>query len=191
MRRLSFLTLAVLGIAALAPAVRAEETPPAPVQPPAPAPRAEPKPEPKLEAVYVEMTGAEGAEVAAIAKAVGAVDGVRSFAWTAEGTEAKVVREVGKALDRSVLDAAKAAGAATAGVVPVAATNFTFEKVLHCGGCVASVNKALLALKGVKESTVSAAKTDVTAVYDTRIVKPADIAAALAAIKKPAKPTAP
>jgi copper chaperone CopZ len=182
MRRLSMLALAAFTLAAFAPAVRAEETP-------APAPKPETKPEPKLETLYVEMTGAEGAEVAAVAKAMAAVEGVRSFAWTAEGTEAKVVREAGKALDRALLEAAKGAGAATAGVVPTATTSFTFEKKLHCGGCAASVNKALLALKGVKESAVSEGKTDVTAVYDTRLVKPADITAALAAIKKPVKLT--
>jgi hypothetical protein len=88
MRRLVLCALASVAFAAPLP-VFAGDTPPAP------APATAPKPEPKLETLYVEMTGAEGAEVAAVAKAVAAVDGVRSFAWTAEGTEAKVVREVG------------------------------------------------------------------------------------------------
>ena len=144
-------------------------------------------PPPRLEFLYVETTGTSGPEVAAVAKAVGAVEGVRSFAWTVEGAEAKVIREAGKAPDATLLEKAKAAGADTAGVVPLAATTFTFEKKLHCGGCVAAVTKAVRGIKGVKESSVPADLATVWVVYDTRAVKPADVEAALVAIGKPAK----
>jgi copper chaperone CopZ len=180
------------GLPVLAAAVLSVFSAPVLAEDPRPAPSPTPKPEPKLETVYVEVTGAEGAEakVAAVAKAVGGVEGVRAFSWTVDGVEAKVVREVGRAADAALLAAARSAGATTAGVVPVAVTRFAFEKKLHCGGCVGAVTKALRAVKGVKESTVSADMTHVTAVYDTRVVKPADLEAALAAAKKPAKAVA-
>jgi copper chaperone CopZ len=145
------------------------------------------KPEPRLEFLYVETTGVSAEEVPAVAKAVGAVEGVRSFTWTAEGAEAKVVREAGKAPDATLLEKAKAAGAEKAGVVPIAAATLTFEKKLHCGGCVAAVTRALKAVTGVKESVVPQDMRTVVVVYDTRASKPADFEAALAAAGKPAK----
>jgi copper chaperone CopZ len=180
MRNLGLLVVTALALGGLAGPCLAEDTPP---------PSA-PRPEPKLEFLYVELTGVGAPKVEAIANAIRSVEGVRSFVWTFEWSEAKVVREVGKASDEGLLRAAKSAGASTVGFVPIAATNFTFEKKLHCGGCVGAVDKALLAIKGVKESSVSAAMTDVTAVYDTRIVKTSDIEAALGAINKPARVTA-
>ena len=143
----------------------------------------------KVESVYVELKGVEGTEIAAVEKALLALDGVRSFAWTSEGVEAKVVREVGKASDDSLWTAAKGAGAAQAARIPVAATTFAFDETLHCGGCVRLVNKALLGIQGVKESTVSDDLTRVSVVYDTRSVKPSDVEAALAKIERPAKAT--
>lgn len=146
-----------------------------------------PAPQKQLEYVYVELTGVEGREIAAVQKGLAGVEGVQSFAWTAEGTEAKVVREIGKAADATLLAQAKAAGAETAGVVPLVATTFTFEKKLHCGGCVGAVTKALAAVKGVKESYVPEEMTTVMVVYDSRVTKTADVEAALTAISKPAK----
>jgi copper chaperone CopZ len=71
--------------------------------------------------------------------------------------------------------------------VPTAAATLTFEKKLHCGGCVGAVRRALAALEGVKESRVPAEMTTVTVVYDSRAVKVQDMEAALAAIGKPAR----
>src|SRR5688572_15073225 len=124
----SFLSFVGIGLAASAVA---EDRPGAPT------------PQPKLEFLYVEITGATGDEVGAIAKALGSVGGVRSFTWTVEGSEAKVVREVGTAPDATLLEKARSAGAETAAVVPLSATTFTFDKKLHCGGCVSAVTKAL------------------------------------------------
>ena len=140
-----------------------------------------------LEFIHLEMGGVAGAEVAAVARAGSSVAGVRSFEWFTEGTEAKVVREVGTAADETLVKAVTGAGADAAGRIPLALANFTFEKRLHCGGCVGTVNKALLALPGVKSSTVNAEKTSVAVAYDTRKAKPADVEAALASLKKPAK----
>jgi copper chaperone CopZ len=150
---------------------------------PAPATREEPK----TESLYVETTGVEASERPAVAQAIGAVAGVRSVAWVREGAEAKVVREVGKAPDDALLAAARRAGAESAGRVPLASTTFVFEKKLHCAGCVSAVERALLGVAGVKEADVPAERTTVVAVYDSRAVKPSDVEAALAAIKKPAK----
>jgi copper chaperone CopZ len=148
---------------------------------------AEEAPPPKLEFVYLELVGVDAAEAPAVAKATGAVAGVRSFAWTVPAAEAKVVREVGKADDAALARSAVAAGAESARPIPLAASTLVFEKKLHCGGCAAAVNKALRAVKGLKESTVPAEMTTVIAVYDTRLVKVADLEAALAAIGKPAR----
>jgi copper chaperone CopZ len=177
MRTLSFVWFATAACLAGGGVALAEERSPAP-----PA-----KPEVRLEFVYLEISGVEGAEASAVSSAMTGVAGVRSFAWTVGASEAKVVREVGKADDASLARVATSAGAERASVVPLAATTFTFEKKLHCGGCVASVNRTLRAVRGVKESTVSAEMTTVTAVYDTRAVKPGDVEAALVAIGKPAK----
>jgi copper chaperone CopZ len=176
MRALAFPTSVALLVAGAIP-LHAGEPSPAPA----------PKPEVKVEFVYLEYTGVDAPEAEAVAKATSAVEGVRSFKWTTEASEAKVVREAGKAADASLAKAATTAGAATAGVVPLAATTFTFEKKLHCGGCVSAVKRALRGIKGVKESTVPEEMTTVVAVYDTRVVKPADIEAVLATIGKPAK----
>src|SRR5262245_46129793 len=115
MRRFVLALLAVAALPALGSVVRAEPAAP-----------------PKLEFLYLEFTGVTKDEVAAVAGALGAVAGVQSFTWTAEAAEAKVVREVGKAAEVDLLSRAKAAGADTAGVVPIAVTTYTFEKKLHC-----------------------------------------------------------
>ena len=147
-----------------------------------------PAPEgPKLEYLFLEFTGVAEGKAPLVARGVEGVAGVQSFTWTTDGVEGKVVREVGKAPDSALLEAARAAGAATAGVVPIAVTTFTFEKKLHCGGCIASVEKTVRAIHGVKDVSVPEAMTTVSVVYDTRSVKPGDVEAALAAIKKPAK----
>jgi copper chaperone CopZ len=99
------------------------------------------------------------------------------------------VREVGTAADETLIKAVTGAGADAASRIPLALANFTFEKKLHCGGCVGTVNKALLALAGVKSSTVNAEMTSVAVVYDSRKAKPSDVEAALARIQKPGKYT--
>ena len=183
MNRLRSLALAALFLGLARPAL-AGDAPPAPAAPAPVAPA-----QPKEEFLYVELKGVEGVEIAAVAKALAAVDGVRSFAWSTEGTEAKVVREVGKAPEETLWTAAKGAGAASAARIPVTATTFAFDEALHCGGCVRMVNKALHAIPGVKESTVADDLTRVDVVYDTRSVKPSDVEAALAKIERPAKAT--
>jgi copper chaperone CopZ len=149
---------------ALAALVVATSTAFAEGAPPAPPP-------PKTEVVYVEVTGLEEAKAPALAHALGAVEGVKSFAWTAPAKEAKVVREVGKAPDAALLGKAKDAGAQTAAMVPLAASTLTFEKPLHCAGCVKTVKTLLSAVKGVKDVVVPEGKTTVWVAYDTRAVK--------------------
>jgi copper chaperone CopZ len=145
------------------------------------------KAEVRLEFLHLEMSGVVRAEVAAVARAASAVPGVRTVEWFSEGTEAKIVREVGTAADETLIRAVTGAGADTAGTVPLAVASFTFEKKLHCGGCVATVNKTLQALPGVKSSSVNVEMTSVSVVYDTRKAKTADVEAALVSIQKPGK----
>jgi copper chaperone CopZ len=142
---------------------------------------------PNEEVVYLETKGVSEPERDAVAKALAAVEGVRTSAWAAEGT--RVVRERGKAPDDALFAAAKAAGADEAVKMPIATASFSFDKPLHCAGCVKQVKTAVTALPGVKEIDVADSKKNVVVLYDARTVKPTDVEAALAAIKKPAKAT--
>jgi copper chaperone CopZ len=148
-------------------------------------PSATARPAPDEEVVYLETKGVTGTETEAVAKAVGAVEGVRTFAWAPGG--ARVVRQRGKAADEALLAAAKGAGADEAAKVSVATASFSFEKPLHCAGCVKEVKKAVTALPGVMEIEVPESRKDLVVVYDPRALKAAEVEAALAAIKKPAK----
>lgn len=163
------------------PSARAEDKPAA----------SAPVPGPKLEFVYLEVTGVDAAEVPAIVAGLGRLDGVRSVAWTVSAQELKVVREAGKAVHSALVKAATEAGAGTAAVVPVAVTTLTFEKVLHCGGCVRKVSDAVLGVKGTKEAAVAEGLDRVTVVYDTRTVQPKAVADALAKAGIPCQAPAP
>lgn len=148
-----------------------------------PAPKA--KPEPVLETVWLEVADVTAEEAPKLAATVSGLAGVRSFEWTKEREEAKVVREVGTAGDDAVAKASKDAGASSAARVPTAAVTLKFKKALHCDGCVLRVTETLQAVKGVKDLTIAKDKTTVDVVYDTRSVKTADLEAALAAAKYP------
>jgi copper chaperone CopZ len=141
--------------------------------------------DPQNEVLWLETKGVAGAETDAVVKAVSAVDGVRAFTWTGDG--ARVVRERGKAPDDAVFAAAKTAGADDVVKVPVATAHFSFDKPLHCAGCVKDVRKTVTALEGVKSAEVVDARKNLVVLYDTRVLKPADVEAALSGIKKPAK----
>ena len=146
---------------------------------------------PKLEYVYLEFSALAADEAVAVGKAITGVSGVKSMEWTVAGSESKVVREVGLAADDALVAAAKKAGAKSALVEPITSTTFVFANALHCGGCVAAVNKAVRALKGVKDVSVPEDLKTVAVVYDTRAVAPKDVEAALAAIDRPASAQTP
>jgi copper chaperone CopZ len=180
-------TPTLLGAAALLVAVAASVgcgDPCAPQSGPAEAPL-----DASSEVLWLETRGVAGAETEAVAKAVAAVPGVRAFSWVDGG--ARVVRERGTAADEALLAAAKAAGADEASRVPVATASFTFDKPLHCAGCVKQVEEVVGALAGVRSVDVPASKTSVLVVYDPRKSSPADVESALAAVKKPAKAAPP
>jgi copper chaperone CopZ len=168
------ITLASLGLAACG--ATAEEDAQAPA-----------KPEVRFEAVYLEFKGIEPSEAVAVTTAVTRVEGVQSFRWTVPRAEGKVVREVGKAGDDLLSATAMSAGAEAVGALPVTGTRFLFDQKLHCKGCAKSVNKALRAVAGVKESIVAEDMASVTVVYDTRTVRPSDIEAVLSGIERPGR----
>ncbi|MGE0191242.1 MAG: heavy-metal-associated domain-containing protein [Planctomycetota bacterium] len=126
--------------------------------------RADEPPKPRLEFLYFAVEGAGEAEVgAAVERAVAAVPGVRSFAWTRERAEAKVIRVVGEAPTPALIEAFRGAKAIAA-VVPVTQPTLVFQTRLHCNGCVMNVKRALRKLAGVKEITVAKTMDSVTLV---------------------------
>ena len=184
--RLSIRPLAfaiVLG-SSLPAAVRADDSIPPP-RPPALAPAPAPAPEPKLESIFVELGGLDEPKGAVVEKAVTQVKGVRSWTWVTRVTDAKVVREAGTADDATLLAAAKAAGATTVGVVPIASVALTFVDALHCGGCVRTVTTALRAIAAVKEVEINDTRTIVTIRHDSRTGKVAEFVKVLADAERP------
>jgi copper chaperone CopZ len=63
----------------------------------------------------------------------------------------------------------------------------TFEKALHCSGCVAKVQRAVAKVEGSKQALVSKDMTRVTVAYDTRHAKPEAFRAALAQAGHPCR----
>jgi copper chaperone CopZ len=140
-----------------------------------------------LEPTWVAFTGVEDAAGAAkVQAAVAAVKGVRSFEWTVERTEAKLVREAGTAGDDAIVKAATAAGF---GATPIATkvVTLTFAKKLHCPACVMKVEETARAMAATKEVAVSADRTTVRVRFD---VKKADEAAYRKAIGEAGYPIA-
>lgn len=130
--------------------------------------RADEPPKPRLEFLYVAVDGVANAEAAAaVERAVAAVPGVTSFAWTRERVEAKVIRVVGEAPTASLLAAFRSLKAEAA-VIPVTQPSLVFQTRLHCNGCVMNVKRALKKLAGVKEITVAKTMDSVTLVLAER-----------------------
>ncbi|MBL9086756.1 MAG: heavy-metal-associated domain-containing protein [Planctomycetia bacterium] len=140
-----------------------------------------------LEPVWVAFADVKDAEAAAkLQAAVVAVKGVRSFEWTIERAEAKVVREQGVAGDDVIAKAAAAAGHAATPIATKEAT-LTFVKKLHCPACVMKVEETARAMAATKEVEVASDRRTVRVRFD---VKKADEAAYRKAITDAGYPIA-
>ena len=152
---------------------------------PAPAPKKAKKP--KLEYLYVSVLGTVKDPAAASAKRnVEAIKGVRSFTWTAPRQEAKIIRVVGAAGTPGLIAAFERAGL-KAVQLPVAQTKLTFQKNLHCNGCVIKVKRALKAVKGTKDVQIAEDKGSVSVVHDAKKTTLKSLQDALAGVGYPVK----
>ena len=141
---------------------------------------------PRLESVYLALGNVTTDRVAAaVYNQVTRVRGVKTFTWTTARAQATVVRVVGQADTATLLAVCKAAGARAAALV-VSQLRLTFQKKLHCNGCVINVKRALRAVKGTKEVRVAKDRTSVFIVYDTKSATAEQLRAALASAGYPA-----
>ncbi len=169
----SFFVLALLA-APLASAVRAD------------APEAE-APKPRLESVWFRLaTAATEAQGAAAQQAVAALEGVESFTWNADRTEAKLVRRAGH-VATDALVAALARHELRASPIEVATTTLVFQKKLHCNGCAAKVRRALLAVAGTKETAIAEDRGSVAIAHEPKVATVARLREAVAAAGYPAR----
>lgn len=131
-------------------------------------PAAAPQDKVVLETVYVAVKDVkDDAGAAKVEAAATGVAGVRSFAWTAARTEAKVVRVAGTA-GNDVLVKAIADGGYVAETLVTREARLVFVKALHCPACVLKVEETSRAIAATKEVEVAEDRKSVRIVYDTK-----------------------